>query len=121
MKRTAEFVLGLVGGIIGILVALSALFVAFIGFLADDAGAATVIVIIAFIFLIIQVAALIMSCLVNRMDHKLFGGLMITCGILSFPVSIFLMFIPSVLYIISGALGLRVLEAEPKSMELDTY
>ncbi|MED3553851.1 DUF4064 domain-containing protein [Cytobacillus praedii] len=107
MNRTAEFVLGLVGGIIGILLSLVGFFFSIAGFLADDPGAAWVVAIITFVFFIIQIGALIMSCLVNRMDNKLYGGLMITCGVLSFPISIFLMFVPSVLYIIAGALGLR--------------
>ncbi|MBP2241751.1 magnesium-transporting ATPase (P-type) [Cytobacillus eiseniae] len=111
MKRTAEFVLGLVGGILGILLSLVGFFFSFIGFLAEDPGPASVILIITFVFFVIQLAALIMSCLVNRMDHKLYGGLMITWGVLSFPVAIFLMFVPSILYIIAGALGLRKLDA----------
>jgi hypothetical protein len=107
MNRTAEFVLGLVGGIIGILLSLVGFFFSFAGFLAEDPGAAWVVAIVSFVFFSIQLGALIMSCLVSRMDNKLYGGLMITCGVLSFPISIFLMFVPSVLYIIAGALGLR--------------
>lgn len=120
MKRTAEFVLGLVGGIIGILLSVVGLFFGFIGFLAEDPAVASWVLLISFGFLIIQVAALVMSCLVNRMEHKLFGGLMIACGILSFPISLFLMFVPSVLYIIAGALGLRTLEEE-SSLNLEKY
>lgn len=121
MNRTAEFVLGLVGGIIGILITILGFFIGFIGFMADDQDAAWIIVIITFIFFVIQITALIMSCLVNRMNNKLFGGLMITCGILSFPISLFLMFVPSVLYIIAGALGLRNLEIQEKSSQEITY
>lgn len=100
--------LGLVGGIIGILFSFLGFIIAFVAAASDDQQAGGIIFIVTLLFFVIQSGALIVACLVNRMDHKLFGGLMIAFGVLSFPISIFLMFVPSILYIISGALGFRV-------------
>jgi hypothetical protein len=117
VKRTAEFVLGLVGGIIGILLSFLGFFIAFVAAASDDQQAAGIIFIVTLLFFVIQAGALIVGCLVNRMNHKLFGGLMIAFGVLSFPISIFLMFVPSVLYIIAGALGFRVPQERQERQE----
>lgn len=79
----------------------------------SDAGMITVFLTIG--FLLVQVGGLVVGCLANRMNNKVFGGIMIGVGVLSFPPSIFLMFIPAGLYIAAGAIAFR--EVKPKEDE----
>ncbi len=66
-------------------------------------------------FLLVQVAGLVVGCLANRMNNKVFGGIMIGIGVLTFPASIFTMLIPAGLYIAAGAVAFR--EIKPKEDE----
>ncbi len=115
MKRLPEFLLGLIGGLIGICMSFFGLFLG--GPCLDegesDAGMVTVFLTIG--FLLVQIAGLVVGCLANRMNNKVFGGIMIGIGVLTFPASIFTMLIPAGLYIAAGAVAFR--EVKPKEDE----
>lgn len=93
MKRKAEFIFGLIG----------------IGVYHPQGDDLIVLILLVFsvFFFFLQIAAVILSTLVNQMNHKLFGSLMIGIGVLSFPFSFFLLYMPSALYFAAGALSFR--------------
>jgi Protein of unknown function (DUF4064) len=109
LKRTPEFVLGLIGGILGTIVCFG-LFI----LLKDNTDEVLTQKIDAVItFGIIQVAALVFSCLVNNINHKLYGFLMLSFGLLSLYgtfTHITVLMVSAVLYLISGGLAFRKLK-----------
>ena len=110
MKRKAEFIFCLIGGIIGIVVSFLVLIGIAVYHAQGDDLFVFILMVFSIIFLLLQIGAVILSTLVNRMNHKLFGGLMIGIGVLSFPFSFFLFYMPSALYFAAGALGFRQLD-----------
>ncbi|MGD6964541.1 hypothetical protein ACQCVB_20270 [Fictibacillus phosphorivorans] len=106
MKRTPEFVLGLIGSILGIIV--TGIVFMFLGF--EPANENDGWFLGSFILLIIQVAALVLSCLVNHLNNKLYGGLLITIGIATLLMSFLFLFVPAILYLISGGMAFRKLK-----------
>lgn len=118
MKRKAELIFGLIGGIIGILVSLLVLIGIGVYHSQGDDLIVFIILVFSIFFFLLQIGAIILSMLVNKMNHKLFGGLMIGIGVLSFPFSFFLLYMPSALYFAAGALGFRKLvhESEDKNV-----
>ena len=108
MKRTAEQVLGIIGACTGLVI--SILFFSFIRAIESYiSGPLPYMLFMLFVFM--HAAALVLSIMVNRISSNWFGGLLITFGVLSFPVSILFFFFPSVLYFIAGGLGFRKLKA----------
>ena len=115
MKRLPEFLLGLIGGLLGICMSFFGLFLGWAFFDEGDSDAGMITVFLTIGFLLVQVGGLVVGCLANRMNNKVFGGIMIGVGVLSFPPSIFLLFIPAGLYIAAGAIAFR--EVKPKEDE----
>ncbi|MEW5568606.1 hypothetical protein [Rossellomorea marisflavi] len=115
MKRLPEFLLGLIGGLIGICMSFFGLIVGWAFFDEGDPDAGMFTVLLTIGFLLVQIAGLVVGCLANRMNNKVFGGIMIGIGVLSFPASIFTMLIPAGLYIAAGAVAFR--EIKPKEDE----
>jgi hypothetical protein len=88
MGRTAELVLGIVGGIFGIIAGLLALFVGGFGAILDVQGAETVMG-LGFGAIILGVIGVIGGAIVNR-NTKLASKLLVGGGVLGFVmVSIF--------------------------------
>lgn len=112
MKRLPEFLLGLIGGLLGICMSFFGFFLAWAFFDDGDSNAGMVVVFLTLGFLLIQVAGLVVGCLANRMNNKVFGGVMIGIGVLSFIPSIFFMFIPAGLYIAGGAISFREIKPQ---------
>ena len=112
MKRLPEFLLGLIGGLIGICMSFFGFFMSWAFFNDGDSEVGMVILFLTLGFLVIQVGGLVVGCLANRLHHKVFGGIMIGIGVLSFPPSFFFMFVPASLYIAAGAIAFR--ELRPK-------
>ncbi|WP_242220087.1 DUF4064 domain-containing protein [Bacillus cereus group sp. BfR-BA-01380] len=124
MKRTAEFITGLIGGIFGCLLSL------FIGFClvsyakfgdsaystygdsvsyANSEGSEVMIILFS-IALIIQIGLLVLACCVNKVNNIAYGVCMIVLSIISLLLSVFILLIPVVLQIVSGALAFRTLQ-----------
>lgn len=108
MKRTAEQVIGIIGACTGLVI--SILVFSFIRAL-DSYIRGPLPYMLFMLFVFMHAAALVLSIMVNRISSNWFGGLLITFGVLSFPVSILFFFFPSVLYFIAGGLGFRKLKA----------
>jgi hypothetical protein len=107
MKRTPEFVLGLVGGILGMIIC-AFLFHSFMSEPAiNDNDAAIFGSVVLFVF---QLTALILSCLVNQLNNYVFAGILIFIGIASVFLSAFTLTIPAILYLIAGGLAFRKLK-----------
>jgi predicted tellurium resistance membrane protein TerC len=104
LKRTPEFVLGLIGGILGML---TCAFI-FNSFMSEpetiDNNGPIFIVIILFV---LQLTALILSCLVNNLNNYVYAGIMLFIGVVSIFLSIFILTIPGILYLISGGMAFR--------------
>lgn len=109
LKRTVEFIIGLIGGIIGLL--LSLLIV--IGSVSyANSGGSEVIIVTSSIALIIQIGLLVLTCCVNKTNNIVYGICMIVLSIISLFLSLFVLTIPVILQIISGALAFRTLRQE---------
>lgn len=107
MKRTPEFVLGLIGSIMATVT--NALFVVVVGFLSVTSEASQVWGVF-WIGLLLSIVAIVMSCLVNRMA-KICGVFLI---ILAIMIEIFNLWniIPFILLLIAGIMCLaRKVEA----------
>ncbi|MGG0289505.1 DUF4064 domain-containing protein [Bacillus pacificus] len=105
MKRTLEFVLGLIGGIIGIIISILLIVVAFNIMEGFDYE------LLAYysIILTVQIGLLILSCLVNKVNNKVYGVCMIVIPIV---MSLFFLLIPTILQIMSGSFAFRTLKLE---------
>ncbi|MEB9549520.1 hypothetical protein P4J60_20975 [Bacillus cereus] len=114
MKRTAEFVTGLIGSIIGTCIALFIFVIS--GFIPIVDDTVTYMFTGSFIMFLIQIVAIVLSCCVNKMNNKLYGGLMIGIGVISLFMSFLFLLIPAVLYLVSGGLAFRTLK-EPTVKE----
>jgi hypothetical protein len=106
LKRTPEFVLGLIGSILGILV--TGIVFMFLGF--EPANQNDGWFLGSFILLLIQIVALVLSCLVNHINNKLYGVLLIAIGIVTLLMSLLFLFVPAILYLISGGMAFRKLK-----------
>ncbi|MEB3054796.1 DUF4064 domain-containing protein [Bacillus pseudomycoides] len=110
MKRTVEFVIGLIGGILGLLLSLFIV----IGSISytSSGGIEEYIIITSSIALIIQIGLLVLACCVNKINNKTYGICMIVLSIISLFLGLFILFLPVVLQIISGAFAFRTLKQE---------
>ncbi|EEN02385.1 hypothetical protein bthur0014_29490 [Bacillus thuringiensis IBL 4222] len=108
LKRTIEFVLGLIGGIIGIIISILLIVVAFNIMEGFDYE------LLAYysIILTVQIGLLILSCLVNKVNNKVYGVCMIVIPIVMLFMSLFFLLIPTILQIISGSFAFRTLKLE---------
>ncbi|WP_282195149.1 DUF4064 domain-containing protein [Thomasclavelia cocleata] len=102
MKRTAEFVLGLIGSIWAILIAIGTIFIS--GFAPVTNELAGTAMITNSIGLISAICAVIFACLVNS-KTKVSGIIMTVCGIVVFLTN-FIQIIPAILLIIAGVMCL---------------
>jgi hypothetical protein len=107
LKRTPEFVLGLIGGILGMIIS-GILFVSFANEPAISDNEASIVGTI--ILFVLQLTALILSCLVNNLNNYVFAGVMLFIGILTIFLSVFILTIPGILYLIAGGLAFRKLK-----------
>lgn len=104
MKRTAEFVLGLIGGIFGILCAFIALFIGGLGSALEADGANTVIG-LGWGAVGLSVLGIVGSVMV-RSKAKV-GGIMMTVAAIGGFICISLIYLlPGVLLLIGGLMGI---------------
>ncbi|KMP25967.1 DUF4064 domain-containing protein (plasmid) [Bacillus sp. RA(2023)] len=104
MKRTAEFVLGLIGGIFGILCAFIALFIGGLGSALEADGANTVIG-LGWGAVALSVLGIVGSVMV-RSKAKV-GGIMMTVAAIGGFICISLIYLlPGVLLLIGGLMGI---------------
>ncbi|MGU3370236.1 DUF4064 domain-containing protein [Bacillus mycoides] len=108
MKRTPEFVLGLIGGIMGIIISILLIVVAFNIMEGFDYE------LLAYysIILTVQIGLLILSFLVNKVNNKVYGVCMIVIPIVMLFMSLFFLLIPTILQIMSGSFAFRTLKLE---------
>ncbi|KEK17413.1 hypothetical protein [Bacillus gaemokensis] len=107
-KRNAEFLTALVGSVLG---TISSFFVFLLsGFIPAMQNSLSYMFSSSFIVLLLQIAAIVLSCSINYINNKLYGGLMIGIALISLSTYFFFMLIPAVLYMISGGLAFRPLE-----------
>lgn len=107
MKRTAEFVLGLIGGIFGVIGSVIVMSLAIYGMEGyTDNALLTYISIV----LIIEIGLLVLACLVNKVNNIVYGVCMIILPLVTLFMSLFTLIIPVILQIISGAIAFRTLK-----------
>jgi len=105
MNRTAEIILGVVGGIFGILSGIFALIVGGLGS-AFDVSDADLIIYLGFGAILLGVLGIIGGAIVNK-NNKMAGGLMLASGILGFIAVSAFWTIAGILLIVGGILALR--------------
>jgi hypothetical protein len=105
MKRTPEFVLGLIGAILGIIIIGIDFVLLVFGSAGDSARLRSIP------FFPIQFFALLFSLLGNHLSKKLFGSFMIITGLITL-LSMSLLFVPAILYLISGVMTFRNLKTK---------
>lgn len=108
LKRTPEFVLGLIGGILGIIISIILIVVAF----NIMEGVDYELLAYYSIILTVQIGVFILSCLVNKVNNKVYGVCMIVIPIVMLFMSLFFLLIPTILQIISGSFAFRTLKLE---------
>lgn len=103
--RTAELVLGIMGGIFGML---AGLFAMAFGSFGDAWGVAQsgTITNLGWGCVAASALAIIFTALINK-NHQLFGGLLIACGLLNFIFVSYFGILSGLLIIIAGSLALR--------------
>lgn len=106
LKRTPEFVLGLIGGILGIIISIILIVVAF----NIMEGVDYELLAYYSIILTVQIGLFILSCLVNKVNNKVYGVCMIVIPIVMLFMSLFFLLIPTILQIISGSFAFRTLK-----------
>ncbi len=108
LKRTPEFVLGLIGGILGIIISIILIVVAF----NIMEGVDYELLAYYSIILTVQIGLFILACLVNKVNNKVYGVCMIVIPIVMLFMSLFFLLIPTILQIISGSFAFRTLKLE---------
>ena len=108
LKRTPEFVLGLIGGILGIIISIILIVVAF----NIMEGVDYKLLAYYSIILTVQIGLFILSCLVNKVNNKVYGVCMILIPIVMLFMSLFFLLIPTILQIIPGSFAFRTLQLE---------
>lgn len=102
MKRTAEFVLGLIGGIIGLFISLPTFIL--MGFAPVYDTITSIAWVTNGIATVLAIVAIVFACLVNK-KTKLSGILMIITGVGLFLCN-FLNIIPAILLLVAGIMSL---------------
>ncbi|WP_048000766.1 DUF4064 domain-containing protein [Lactiplantibacillus herbarum] len=104
-SRTAELVLGIIGGIFGMIAGIIAITIGGIGSALEASGSAGIgnlgIACIA-----VSALAIVLSALINR-NHVLMGWLIILCGVLNVVFVSFFGILSGLLIVIAGGLALR--------------
>lgn len=114
MNRTAEFVLGLIGGLFGFIGAILALFIGGVDAALSDSGTSSVIGLgwSAFIFSILA----IIGSVVVRSKAKV-GGIILLIAAIGGLISISMFYlVPAILITIAGIMGLVRKEKEEESV-----
>lgn len=105
MTRTAEMILGVIGGIFGIIAGVFAITVGGLGsaFGVSDAG---LVAILGFGAILLGLLGLVGGAIVNK-NNKVAGGLMLSTGILGFIAISAFWILAGILLIIGGILAIR--------------
>ncbi|MCX2827276.1 MULTISPECIES: DUF4064 domain-containing protein [Bacillus] len=109
MKRTPEFILGLIGGIFGVI---GSFIILMIAITAMDGYIDYKLLTYYSILLIIQIGLLVLACSVNKVNNIAYGLCMILLPLVTLVMSLFLLLIPVILQIISGGFAFRFLKQE---------
>ena len=112
MKRTPEFILGLIGGIFGVI---GSFIILMIAITAMDGYIDYGLLTYYSILLIIQIGLLVLACSVNKVNNIAYGLCMILLSLVTLVMSLFLLLIPVILQIISGSFAFRPLKQESHS------
>lgn len=104
MKRTTEFVLGLIGGIFGILCAFIALFIGGVASAMEAEGASNVIG-LGWVAVALSILGIVGSVMVKS-KAKVGGGMMTIAAIGGFICISFIYILPAVLLLIGGLMGI---------------
>lgn len=103
------FIVGLIGGILGAVVSAFALFIALIGVsmgLGDGAGPDSSVVLTgSFVACLVSVLAIV-GAVISKSKPKMAGAFHLTAAVAGFLGISFLYFVPSILLITSGIMGL---------------
>lgn len=116
LKRTAEFITGLIGGIFGVLLSFLMVIgsVSYINsgdsFSYDNSEGFEYMIVLFSSALIIQIGLLVLTCCVNKTNNTVYGICMIVLSVISLLLSVFVLTLPVILQIISGALAFRTLQ-----------
>ncbi|BAR85783.1 hypothetical protein P9Z59_26500 [Bacillus thuringiensis] len=103
MKRTTEFVTGLIGGIFGVICSFIVMLWAGGQPVNEDNG----LFVTSIIVLVLQLTALTLSCLVNKLNNKVYGIISIAIGLITLFLSALIFFIPAILQFVSGGLAFK--------------
>lgn len=112
MKRTSEFILGLIGGILGVIGTFILSIMSIITVIALYGHVDYKTLTYYSILLIIQIGLLVLACSVNKVNNIAYGLCMILLPLVTLVMSVFILFLPVVLQIISGAFAFRTLKQE---------
>ncbi|MCW9134285.1 DUF4064 domain-containing protein [Bacillus paramycoides] len=104
MKRTTEFVLGLIGGILGILCALIALFIGGLNSALDSDGANTITA-LGWGAVILSILGICGSILVKT-KAKMGGTMLVISAVGGLICISFFYILPAILLLISGLMGI---------------
>ncbi|MBF7155293.1 MULTISPECIES: DUF4064 domain-containing protein [Bacillus] len=104
MKRTTEFVLGLIGGIFGILCAFIALFIGGVASAMEAEGASNVIG-LGWVAVALSILGIVGSVMVKS-KAKVGGAMMTIAAIGGFICISFIYILPAVLLLIGGLMGI---------------
>lgn len=116
LKRTAEFITGLIGGIFGVLLSFLMVIgsVSYINsgdsFSYDNSEGFEYMIVLFSSSLIIQIGLLVLACCVNKINNTVYGICMIVLSVISLLLSVFVLTLPVILQIVSGALAFRTLQ-----------
>ncbi len=108
LKRTPEFVLGLIGGILGMIISILLIVVA----INIMEGFDYKLLAYYSIILTVQIGLFVLACLVNKVNNKVYGVCMIVVPIVTLFMSLFFLLIPTILQIMSGSFAFRTLKLE---------
>ncbi|WP_439742050.1 DUF4064 domain-containing protein [Bacillus pseudomycoides] len=109
MKRTPEFILGLIGGIFGVI---GSFIILMIAITAMDGYIDYKLLTYYSILLIIQIGLLVLACSVNKVNNIAYGLCMILLPLVTLVMSLFFLLISVILQIISGGFAFRSLKQE---------
>ncbi|CAM3119773.1 DUF4064 domain-containing protein [Lactiplantibacillus plajomi] len=104
-SRTAELVLGIIGGIFGMIGGFLALTIGSIGSAFGASGAGEVNG-LGIACILVSALAIVFAALINR-NHVLMGWFIIICGVLNFILVSYFGILSGLLILIAGGLALR--------------
>jgi len=104
-SRTAELVLGIIGGIFGMLAGIIAMGIGGIGGALGASGSSSIGG-LGGACIAVSALSIVFAALINK-NHKLMGWLIIACGILNFVFVSYFGILSGLLIMIAGGLALR--------------